>query len=458
MAIQKVHLDNSKRGKITCPNCGQTKTVNAAPFKTNQPIKVRCQCQHEHEIQFEQRVHNRKTVRIKGKLKKNAAHPHIATNITINNISIGGLQFSVDDSTRLAARDRVELVFVLDNFSQSQLSVTGVIRYVNNNRVGLEFENLDMHTLALLRQYTPDSAQSKSALEPILTQKLRLQDETLCIIAVQRELRRFFSSVRRACAINFEGNTWDDALKKFRLNLERYQICNRCRHIIHAKVAETSQYRCKSCNEGHYTTNPKELWDIILSNGPSREKYFSLHEAISATQMTSRQFTKTYEYGFLVPIRKQLYDNTLIGTLRSALDQSRSLGICLSLENIDIRPTRNKIRIIRKRNYDNDQKDITIGRSETNDIVFYGDRISNVHAYLYVEYETKSCRVADAGSANGTFLNRSRLLPTQIYEIKDNDVIVLGGEVTLVYLSSAGFHRWINTLAHSHDVWGQTGG
>jgi hypothetical protein len=275
---------------------------------------------------------------------------------------------------------------------------------------------------------------------------------------VQRELKQFFSSARTPPGINFAGNTWDEALRKFRIAWGTRHACNRCHNVTDAETAIGTQFRCRSCNEGRYTANPKDLWDIILRNSPNREKYFTLSEAISATAMTAPEFTKIYEYGFLVPIRKHLYDNTLIGTLRSAIEQSQSLGIDLSLENIDIAQSKNKVRVIRKRNYDDDPEKFTIGRSEVNDIVFYGDRISRFHAYLYVDCEDRRCYIVDSESSNGTFLNKRRLTPSQVYEIKNNDVIVFGDEVTVVYFSSAGFHRWLKILAQSHRERVQSGG
>src|SRR5512139_2320173 len=113
MDIQKILLDRSKRGSIICPNCRQSKGVNALPFKTNQPIKVRCKCKHEHLIQFEQRIHNRKAVKIKGKLEKNSAHSPIAEEIQINNISLGGAQFAINDGSSFVINDRLQLCFVI---------------------------------------------------------------------------------------------------------------------------------------------------------------------------------------------------------------------------------------------------------------------------------------------------------------------------------------------------------
>jgi hypothetical protein len=458
MDIQKIHLDRSKRGSIVCPNCGQTKAVNAIPFKTNQPIKVCCECKQQYLIQFEARAYNRKTVRIKGRLEKNSTESPITSDIKINNISPGGVQFIVKDASYLVVNDIVQLFFIIPDTFQSPINARSVIKYIRKNEIGVEFENLDKHTLMLIQQYTRDPGESKSGQEANRRQRIRHQDEALCVSAVQRELHQFFSSARISPAINFAGNTWDEALRKFRLAWGSRHMCNRCHNVTDAESAIGSQSRCRRCNEGRYTANPKELWDIILRNSPNRERYLTLNEAICATTMTAFEFTKIYEYGFLVPIRKHLYDNTLISTFESAIEQSRSLGIDLSLENIHIASSKNKIRIIRKRNSDDTPGKVTIGRSEINDIVFYGNRISRVHAYLNIDYRDKSCYLVDSGSSNGTLLNRRRLTPGQIYELKDNDKIVFGGEVTLVYFSSEAFHGWLNILAQSHGEQVESGG
>jgi hypothetical protein len=449
MDIQKIHLDRSKRGSIVCPNCGQIKAVNALPFKTNQPIKVHCKCKHQHLILFEQRAYNRRTVRIKGKLEKSIAGSPITSDIRIDNISPGGAQFIVKNASSFVVNDQVQLSFIIPDQFGSPIKAKAIIKYIKKNQIGVEFEGLDKPTLALIQQYARDPAQAGRGQEADRRQKIRHQDEALCVSAVQRELQEFFSSARISPAITFAGNTWDEALRKFRLAWGSRHMCNRCHNVTDAESAIGSQSRCRRCNEGRYTANPKELWDSILRNSPNRERYLTLSEAVSATAMSGPEFTEIYEYGFLVPIRKHFYDNTLIGALQSAIEQSRSLGIDLSLENIDIARSKNKIRVIRKRNYDNDPDKITIGRSEVNDIVFYGATISRAHAYLYIDCGDNRRYLVDSKSSNGTFLNKRRLTPNQVYEIKDNDVIVFGNEVTVVYLSSTAFHVWLNHLAHS---------
>ena len=70
MQVEKVYLDKSKRGDVICPQCHNSKKINATNFKINHNIKVSCDCHHEYYIVFDQRNYNRKKVNIKGTIRK----------------------------------------------------------------------------------------------------------------------------------------------------------------------------------------------------------------------------------------------------------------------------------------------------------------------------------------------------------------------------------------------------
>ena len=58
--------------------------------------------------------------------------------------------------------------------------------------------------------------------------------------------------------------------------------------------------------------------------------------------------------------------------------------------------------------------------------------ISSFHALLSAEPEYRTLQLADAGSANGTYLNGQKLEPHRRRELRDGDRVRLGGFETVV--------------------------
>lgn len=70
-------------------------------------------------------------------------------------------------------------------------------------------------------------------------------------------------------------------------------------------------------------------------------------------------------------------------------------------------------------------KIIKIGREASNNFVVADDTVSRHHAELTV-MDNGECQIKDLNSANGTFVNRKKLLPLQSAPVKFGDIVVLG--------------------------------
>ena len=73
------------------------------------------------------------------------------------------------------------------------------------------------------------------------------------------------------------------------------------------------------------------------------------------------------------------------------------------------------------------EKQIYLGRKETNDFVLGDESASRIHAYI--AYERHRHIIYDAGSLNGTFVNKK---PISRHELRDGDKILIG-RTTLTY-------------------------
>ena len=73
------------------------------------------------------------------------------------------------------------------------------------------------------------------------------------------------------------------------------------------------------------------------------------------------------------------------------------------------------------------ERQVYFGRKDTNDFILEDDGASRIHAYI--SYERHRHILRDAGSLNGTFVNKK---PVTCYELRHGDKILIGNTV-LVY-------------------------
>ena len=74
-------------------------------------------------------------------------------------------------------------------------------------------------------------------------------------------------------------------------------------------------------------------------------------------------------------------------------------------------------------------ENVTVGRTETADIVIDDPAISSVHAHFSVDYDEHLVSVEDLGSSNGTFLNRMPLQPHEPASLRAGDCLRFGQSV-----------------------------
>lgn len=82
---------------------------------------------------------------------------------------------------------------------------------------------------------------------------------------------------------------------------------------------------------------------------------------------------------------------------------------------------------------------ISIGRSNNNDITLAVESVSKVHGYLVMEDDL--VRFTDHGSTNGSKINGHKLETNKKYTLEDGDVLHLGLEAALEFLTPASLYR-----------------
>lgn len=89
---------------------------------------------------------------------------------------------------------------------------------------------------------------------------------------------------------------------------------------------------------------------------------------------------------------------------------------------------------------------ITVGRASNNDIVLKFSQVSKFHAYFTFDPRTKRYGLTDAGSTNGTSLNRKPLGDGERLDLNDGDEIDFGGGLGFAFFTPAGLHRYLPAL------------
>jgi hypothetical protein len=81
---------------------------------------------------------------------------------------------------------------------------------------------------------------------------------------------------------------------------------------------------------------------------------------------------------------------------------------------------------------------VSVGRAGNNDLVIGVETISKLHAYF--TYEGEGWRLTDHRSTNGTRLNGKPIEPGQGAPLVDGDQLLIGKEVTAVFLTPVALH------------------
>jgi hypothetical protein len=112
------------------------------------------------------------------------------------------------------------------------------------------------------------------------------------------------------------------------------------------------------------------------------------------------------------------------------------------------RPQIDDILIIEIRKYTSSPptNQISVGRDASNDIVFFHESISKVHAHIVETEPGELYKIIDANSTNGTRVNNLELPPFHNQTLINLDQIEFGKTVRAVYLTPRGLYELVQDL------------
>ncbi|MBW2406153.1 MAG: PilZ domain-containing protein [Deltaproteobacteria bacterium] len=136
--MTKFYVNDTDQATIVCPKCGFAKTVNAAKFKETQKyIKANCKCGEVFKFTLEFRKHYRKDTKLAGEYAIRQSGEK--GEIVVQNLSMGGIQFTSLRPHRIFKDDTLELKFKLDNPARTEIRRFAKVMWVRDRDVGAEY-------------------------------------------------------------------------------------------------------------------------------------------------------------------------------------------------------------------------------------------------------------------------------------------------------------------------------
>jgi hypothetical protein len=137
----RIFVNNDDEGTVTCPDCGRSKRINFAPYKSSHDLlKVKCGCGNVFKVIVELRHYYRKRTRLAGYYTTSRADK--SGSMTVEDLSFSGLGFRTRHKHTLQMGDVIDLRFVLDNNARSEIVKKAIVRRIRDQFVGAEFCDL----------------------------------------------------------------------------------------------------------------------------------------------------------------------------------------------------------------------------------------------------------------------------------------------------------------------------
>ena len=138
----KVHVRDNNTATLICPVCGAIKHLSTENLLHGRhTVSVRCRCQHVFSVLFNFRRHFRKQTSLPGTYSITNPAGGGGGIVHINNISRGGLGFTVSGMHRIELGQELMLEFQLNDRKKTQLKKQAIVRSVQQNTVGCQFKD-----------------------------------------------------------------------------------------------------------------------------------------------------------------------------------------------------------------------------------------------------------------------------------------------------------------------------
>ncbi|MEN6624483.1 MAG: PilZ domain-containing protein [Smithella sp.] len=138
---RKVYTDANGYVIFSCPNCGKMQKEQAQKYKNHKgPIKIQCKCGDFYEVEIEFRKLFRKETRLDGVFTA-SSKPGNWEKIIVKDLSMKGCKFETLKAIFLNPDEEIKIEFRLNNTKNSLIRKKAIIRHVDKNYAGCEFQD-----------------------------------------------------------------------------------------------------------------------------------------------------------------------------------------------------------------------------------------------------------------------------------------------------------------------------
>lgn len=150
MTLSKVHVRANNSATLICPSCGAIKHIAAERFlHSRHTLSIRCRCQQVFTVLLDFRRHYRKQTSLPGTYEILSEGGVGGGIIHINNISRGGVGFTVSGMHRIEKDQVLHLEFQLNDKKKTALKKRVQVKSVLQNAIGCQFMDADPMERAL---------------------------------------------------------------------------------------------------------------------------------------------------------------------------------------------------------------------------------------------------------------------------------------------------------------------
>jgi len=144
MEATKVLVKEGDVAIITCPLCRRTKKLSLAADKKQRKreLRIKCSCDKIFCVCLEYRKHPRKAVNLLGR-SINLSQHRKSQDISIMNISLGGIGFCPMKKHDIKKDDRLQISFALDDCNNTPLETIASVRTASKDYVGCAFNTTE---------------------------------------------------------------------------------------------------------------------------------------------------------------------------------------------------------------------------------------------------------------------------------------------------------------------------
>ena len=143
----RVFINDRGEGTFICPACDKGVIRDLSQFigaATAVRLKCKCSCGNVYRVLVERRRHFRKPTKLVGMFSHRPATGKPTKGLVkIQDISKTGLRFSVNSMPEFEVGSKLTVEFTLDDEDRSQVREVCIVRRIQSNIVGVEFENFD---------------------------------------------------------------------------------------------------------------------------------------------------------------------------------------------------------------------------------------------------------------------------------------------------------------------------